>query len=545
MLTTFDADEYVLRALRAGASGFLLKDTPPADIVRADPARRRRRGDAVARRHPAAHRPRRRRPAPRPAAPERAGPARPAHRARARGRRGDRAAAAPTPRSARELFMSVATVKAHVTRLLTKLELDNRVQVALLAHDAGGSTATRCARPSTRRRRPRSGSRRRSCSSTPRRWISRRAASSCSTASAATRGSRSSCPRRTSRSSSDRPPRSGRRSPRSLAAVSTSRQESPGTSCSPEPGCTRSRRRRASSTPARATTAPSPSTGAWRRGSSCAPCRSMSRSAARGGRWRSTTRCAPTCPSSARWRPTPFHGGRDTGLASARPPVNGLLPRQGIPPALGSWDELAAALAWIGDPSRWWWELRPHPQHGTLEVRVPDTQATVADTAAVAASPSRSRCDSRSASTTARRCPCTRPGASRSRRRAYGDGVEGTLRDLGTGVIVPARARLHALIDELEPTAERLGCAAELRPRDGSWSATARWSSARRATRDGDRVAGRPLPRRVDRPIASGACRSLSTRSCARPTRSASAPPTSCATRPARAGSRSRSSTSA
>ncbi len=35
MLTTFDADEYVLRALRAGASGFLLKDTPPAEIVHA------------------------------------------------------------------------------------------------------------------------------------------------------------------------------------------------------------------------------------------------------------------------------------------------------------------------------------------------------------------------------------------------------------------------------------------------------------------------------------------------------------------------------
>ena len=38
---------------------------------------------------------------------------------------------------AAELFMSVATVKAHVSRLLTKLELNNRVQIALLVHDAG------------------------------------------------------------------------------------------------------------------------------------------------------------------------------------------------------------------------------------------------------------------------------------------------------------------------------------------------------------------------------------------------------------------------
>jgi DNA-binding NarL/FixJ family response regulator len=38
---------------------------------------------------------------------------------------------------AEQLFMSVATVKAHVTRLLTKLEVANRVQIALLAHDAG------------------------------------------------------------------------------------------------------------------------------------------------------------------------------------------------------------------------------------------------------------------------------------------------------------------------------------------------------------------------------------------------------------------------
>ncbi len=159
----------------------------------------------------------------------------------------------------------------------------------------------------------------------------------------------------------------------------------------------------------------------------------------------------------------PFHGGRDTGLASARPPVNGLLPRQGIPPALGSWDVLAQALAWIGDPSRWWWELRPHPQHGTLEVRVPDTQATVADTAAVAAVSHALAVWLAERYDEGEVLPVHDTWRiEENRRRAYGEGVEGELRDLRTGETVPARRRLHALIGELEPTAERLGCAAEL-----------------------------------------------------------------------------------
>ena len=55
VLTTFDADEYVVRALANGATGFLLKDTSPADDRRGDPEGRRRRADAVAQRHDAAH----------------------------------------------------------------------------------------------------------------------------------------------------------------------------------------------------------------------------------------------------------------------------------------------------------------------------------------------------------------------------------------------------------------------------------------------------------------------------------------------------------
>ncbi|MEU8044311.1 response regulator transcription factor [Micromonospora echinofusca] len=139
VLTTFDADEQVLRALRAGAGGFLLKDTPPAEIVRAvhrvaageatlSPAVTRRLIDHVtAPGAPGGPEPRRDR-----ARRQLAGLSEREHEvavAVGRGRTNAEIAA--------ELFMSVATVKAYVSRLLVKLDLNNRVQVALLVHDAG------------------------------------------------------------------------------------------------------------------------------------------------------------------------------------------------------------------------------------------------------------------------------------------------------------------------------------------------------------------------------------------------------------------------
>jgi DNA-binding NarL/FixJ family response regulator len=135
MLTTFDADELVLRALRAGAAGFLLKDTPPAEIVRAieavhagdsmlSPTVTRRLIELIA------------------AEPETGTPRADADRllaalsprelevARAVGR------GLPNADISAELHLSVATVKAHVSRLFDKLGVDNRVQVALLIRDA-------------------------------------------------------------------------------------------------------------------------------------------------------------------------------------------------------------------------------------------------------------------------------------------------------------------------------------------------------------------------------------------------------------------------
>ena len=137
VLTTFDADEHVLRALRAGAAGFLLKDTPPAEIVRAielvhagdgmlSPGVTRRLIALVAGDDEEAAR---------------------GERARERlatltAREHEVALAVGAGRAnaeiARELHMSVATVKAHVSRLLAKLEVDNRIQIALLVQDATG-----------------------------------------------------------------------------------------------------------------------------------------------------------------------------------------------------------------------------------------------------------------------------------------------------------------------------------------------------------------------------------------------------------------------
>ncbi|WP_175409701.1 response regulator transcription factor [Streptomyces sp. TRM64462] len=143
VLTTFHADEQVLRALRAGAAGFVLKDTPPAEIV--DAVRKVAAGDPVL--SPAVTRQ---------LMTHVAGGATPAPAARETDRRRATSAArletladrerdvalavgrgGSNAEIARSLYMSVPTVKAHVSRILAKLDLNNRVQIALLVHDAG------------------------------------------------------------------------------------------------------------------------------------------------------------------------------------------------------------------------------------------------------------------------------------------------------------------------------------------------------------------------------------------------------------------------
>ncbi|MBD1271047.1 response regulator transcription factor [Aeromicrobium tamlense] len=135
VLTTFDADDHIVRALAAGAAGFLLKDTPPPRIVQAieavmagepilSPAVtanliRQVTADGADQRRTAAER----------------------LVATLTERELDVAHAVGQGRSnaeiAAELFMSLATVKAHISRIFAKLDASNRVQVAITMHDAG------------------------------------------------------------------------------------------------------------------------------------------------------------------------------------------------------------------------------------------------------------------------------------------------------------------------------------------------------------------------------------------------------------------------
>ena len=136
VLTTFDADQYVLRALRAGAAGFLVKSTPPEDLIGLvrvaaeghtvlSPAAARRLIAASADSQPARERAR-----------------------KLAGSLTEREVEVLTclgeglsnAQIAGRLFLSEATVKGYVSRMLDKLGLENRTQAGLLAHDAGLAT---------------------------------------------------------------------------------------------------------------------------------------------------------------------------------------------------------------------------------------------------------------------------------------------------------------------------------------------------------------------------------------------------------------------
>ena len=167
---------------------------------------------------------------------------------------------------------------------------------------------------------------------------------------------------------------------------------------------------------------------------------------------------------------SPFFEGNDSGLCSMRPYLNKAFPRAGVPPAFASWEDFAAFTAWgrrgglFPDPSHFWWDMRLHPKHGTIELRVADAQTLVADATAVVAVVQclvallARRWDA------GERLPVHDAyRINENAWRAVRYGVRGTLVDLETGDVEPTRERLARLLEELEPIAFELGCGDELR----------------------------------------------------------------------------------
>ena len=134
MLTTFDMDEYVFQALEAGASGFLLKDTPPQDLARAvhvvaggeamlSPTVTRRMLSHFSDANPGSRQERH--------------PGLDQLTERETEVLGTVGAGLSNAQIGMRLFMSEATVKAHVSKIFAKLDCTNRVQIAIIAHEAG------------------------------------------------------------------------------------------------------------------------------------------------------------------------------------------------------------------------------------------------------------------------------------------------------------------------------------------------------------------------------------------------------------------------
>src|SRR5205085_4223342 len=88
---------------------------------------------------------------------------------------------------------------------------------------------------------------------------------------------------------------------------------------------------------------------------------------------------------------SPFWQGRDTGLASTRTKVFEMFPRSGIPPAFPSFEEFQHVVErgvkanCFPDYTYIWWDLRPHPKLGTIEIRICDAQTRLESVAGITA----------------------------------------------------------------------------------------------------------------------------------------------------------------
>jgi carboxylate-amine ligase len=165
---------------------------------------------------------------------------------------------------------------------------------------------------------------------------------------------------------------------------------------------------------------------------------------------------------------SPFWQGRDTGLASARTPLFQAFPRVGIPRVFNDYHDYVDAVdllvrcGSIPEPTFLWWDVRPQPRLGTVEVRIMDAQARVEDTAAITALvQSIARLEVEVGYVTPKHIWAAEV-LDENRFLAARDGMRAELIDADLEKRVPARELLDRLLDACAPHAEALGCTEEL-----------------------------------------------------------------------------------
>ena len=165
---------------------------------------------------------------------------------------------------------------------------------------------------------------------------------------------------------------------------------------------------------------------------------------------------------------SPFWQGRDTGLASARTPIFQAFPRVGTPRGFDCYEDYVETVDRLircqafPEPTFLWWDVRPQPRFGTVEVRIMDVQTASVATSALAA------LVQSIASLELEEGYHTESVAGNmeilveNRFIASRDGLEAELIDPISETRVPVRAAVGRLIDAARPHAEALGCAAAL-----------------------------------------------------------------------------------
>jgi carboxylate-amine ligase len=167
---------------------------------------------------------------------------------------------------------------------------------------------------------------------------------------------------------------------------------------------------------------------------------------------------------------SPFWQGRDTGLASARTPLFQAFPRVGIPRFFADYAEWVEAVDLLircdafPDPTFLWWDVRPQPGFGTVEVRIMDAQTCVAETTALAALV---QCIARlevQDGFISEQLMATQEALDENRFLAARDGMDARLIDPLHECRVPVTQLLEDLLEACAPHAEALGCERELEP---------------------------------------------------------------------------------